>query len=260
MAKLDGKVVLITGGGTGIGKGIGELFASEGAHVVICGRRVALLEGAAAEISKRGRACTFFQCDIGNEQSVTDMFTSIIEKFGKIDVLINNASVVGQIAPIENIDIPAFEQALNANLTGMIICSKLAVKYMKEKKSGSIINISSNTGRRGAKNRTPYTCSKWAMEGMTKTIALETGSFGIRCNSICPGPVMTERLEGAVEKMSKVRNISEEQIFDEWRAQSPMGRFATIEECAQLSLFLATDASGCMTGQSLDATCGVLMN
>jgi NAD(P)-dependent dehydrogenase (short-subunit alcohol dehydrogenase family) len=104
---------------------------------------------------------------------------------------------------------------------------------------GAILNVSSNVGRRGFRNRAPYVCSKWALHGLTQTLALELASCGIRVNAICPGPVLTERLQGSMRKMAAARGIPPAEVQKEWEAESPMGRFATAEECAQVALFLA---------------------
>ena len=260
LGKLEGKIALITGGGTGIGKQIAGLFSREGAVSIICGRREKIISQAALDIQNNNGKCEFIVCDIGDPLSVKTMFESIDTHYGRLDILVNNASVVGQVAPIEEIDPLMLEETSRINITGFIMCCSEAVRRMKARSSGNIINISSNVGRRGFKNRTPYVAGKWAMQGLTQTIALETASYGIRCNAICPGPVMTGRLEASIKIQAAARSIGEEELISEWKAQSPMGRFATADECASLALFLASDDSSCMTGQTLDATCGVLMN
>lgn len=260
MKKLDDKVALITGGGTGIGRKIAELFSQEGAVIAICGRREEPLKETCEKIRQSGGRCNYYLCDIGDEKETVDMFCQIEDDFGRIDVLVNNASVVGQIAPIEEMDITQWENALRINLTGLMVCCREAVKRMKRQKSGAIVNVSSNVGRRGFRNRSPYVCSKWAMHGLSQTIALECGNDGIRCNTICPGPVLTERLENSIKKQAAARGMSEDAIVAEWTAESPMKRFATKEECAKAALFLACDDSSGMTGQALNVTAGVIMS
>ena len=259
MGKLEGKVALVTGGGTGIGKEIGKQFAMQGASVIICGRRESELKKAAEEISAFGLQCSQFVCDIGSEDDVIALFERILSSYGQLDILVNNASVVGQIGPIDTIDLKQWEEALRVNLTGLVACCREAVKIMKQQASGAIVNISSNVGKRGFRNRSPYVCSKWAMHGLSQTIALETAQYGIRCNTICPGPVMTDRLKSSIERQAKERGLTEEQIIEEWTAESPMKRFATEAECARVVLFLACDDSSAMTGQALNVTAGVIM-
>ena len=134
-----------------------------------------------------------------------------------------------------------------------------AVKVMIRQKSGNILNVSSNVGRRGFANRAPYVCSKWAMHGFSQTLALETAKDGIRVNTICPGPVLTDRLRGSMEKMAAARGITAAEVQQEWESQSPMGRFATTDECAKIALFLVSDDSSAMTGQALNVTAGMMM-
>ena len=258
--KLQDKVVLITGGGTGIGREIARLFAQNGAKVIICGRRERELSATADGILAQGLFCAYFTCDISSEDRVKDMFMRIGEEFAGLDILVNNASVVGQIAPVDQLDISQWEEALHINLTGTVICCREAMRIMKAQNGGNIINVSSNVGKRGSRNRSPYVCSKWAMNGLTQTIALEGAAFGVRCNAICPGPVMTERLEGSIKRQSAVRAIAESELIAEWKAESPMGRFATKEECARVAMFLASDDSSAMTGQALNVTAGVIMH
>lgn len=260
MQKLEGKVALITGGGTGIGKAIAILFAENGADIAICGRRMEQLERTRLEILSSGRRCIAIQGDISKEEDVVRIVKLTIETFGRLDILVNNASIVGQVAPVKDIEIGQWEETLRVNLTGAMLCCREAVKHMIRQRSGNIINVASNVGKRGYPNRAPYVCSKWAMLGLTQTLALEVAEYGIRVNAICPGAVMTDRLRAAAENMAKAQGIT----FDEWvkkeAAQSPMKRFATAEECAKVALFLASDDSSAMTGQALNVTAGAMMS
>lgn len=256
MNKLEHKVALITGGGSGIGKEIACLFISEGAEVIICGRQEEKLKAAISELSP---ACKYYVADIGKENDIFSMFNWIQNTFHRLDVLVNNASVVGQVAPVEETDLSCWEDTLRINLTGTMLCCREAIKLMKRQGCGTIVNVSSNTGRRGFRNRAPYVCSKWAMHGLTQTIALETAEYGIRANCICPGPVMTKRLKDSIRQQAFTRGLTSEEIISEWTAESPMKRFVTIEECAKTALFLACEDSSGMTGQALNVTAGVIM-
>jgi NAD(P)-dependent dehydrogenase (short-subunit alcohol dehydrogenase family) len=258
MEKLEGKVALITGGGTGIGRAIALLFADEGADVAICGLGAAEIEAVAGEIRARGRRAFAIAGDIGNESDVTRIVSETVGRLARLDILINNASIVGQVGPVETLDLAQWNQALAVNITGAMLCCREAVPHMKAG-GGTIVNISSNVGRRGFPNRAPYVCSKWALHGLTQTLALEVARFGIRVNAVCPGPVATERLQGSMKKMAAARGVAVEQIQHEWEKESPMGRFATERECAMVTLFLACADSSAMTGQALNVTAGVVM-
>lgn len=259
MNLLKNRVVLITGGGTGIGKACALAFAREGADVAICGRQADVLEAACGEISALGVRATHATGDIGRLEDVRMIVSHTVAHLGGIDCLINNASVVGQVAPVEELDLAQWDEALRINLTGTMLCSQAVIPVMKTRGGGIIINVSSNVGRRGFANRAPYVCSKWAMHGLNQTLALELAPDNIRVNAICPGPVMTDRLKRSMEQMAQKRGVSTAAIHEEWVAQSPMKRFATEEECAAVALFLATDASSGMTGQALNVTAGMMM-
>lgn len=257
--QLKSKRVLITGGGTGIGRACALLFAREGADISICGLQQEPLETTAQEIREFGVRAHWSVGDIGSEADVQRIFEEAVDALGGLDGLINNAAVVGQVAPVQRLDLDAWNEVLRVNLTGAMLCCRAAVPHLSARSGGTIVNVSSNVGRRGFPNRAPYVCSKWALHGLTQTLALEVADSGIRVNAICPGPVETERLRGAMLSMAKERGVSLEVIREQWVAESPMGRFATEEECAQVALFLSSDASSSMTGQALNVTAGALM-
>ena len=256
--KLAGRAALITGGGSGIGRGIALRFAAEGAAIAICGRRVAPLADACTAIESAGGRCVVLQGDIGVEGDVRRIVGGAAAALGGLDVLVNNASVVGQVGPVEELDLGRWNEALAVNLSGAMLCCREAISHLK-RGGGAIVNISSNVGRRGFRNRAPYVCAKWALHGLTQTLALELAGSGVRVNAVCPGPVLTERLLGSMEEMAAARGLTSAEVQREWEAESPMGRFATIEECAQVTLFLACDDSSAMTGQALNVTAGVIM-
>jgi NAD(P)-dependent dehydrogenase (short-subunit alcohol dehydrogenase family) len=260
MTKLAGKVALITGGGTGIGREIALTFAANGADIAICGLDAAPLEHTSAAVAAAGRRALAVRADVAREGDVTGLVEEVVSTLGAVDILVNNASIVGQVAPVSELDLETWAQALAVNLTGAMLCSREAVRQMRRQGSGNIINISSNVARRGIANRAPYVCSKWALNGLTQTLALEVAEFGIRVNAICPGPVMTDRLRGAMERMAEEQGISFDELHAEWVADSPMKRFATAEECANVAVFLASDDSSAMTGQALNVTAGMLMS
>lgn len=259
MKKLADKVALITGGGTGIGRAIALKFASAGAKVAICARRTDHLADALRELESTGAAAKAIVMDQAIEADCVRTVRETVEAFGQLDILVNNASAVGPVGPVASLDVKAWEDAMRINLTGLMVMCREAVKVMTPRKSGCILNVSSNVGRRGFAHRAPYVCGKWAMHGLAQTLALETAGDGIRVNTICPGPVMTDRLNGAMARMAAARDISPEDLQREWESQSPMGRFATAEECAAVALFLVSDDSSAMTGQALNVTAGMMM-
>lgn len=259
MKKLENRTALITGGGTGIGRAIAHEFAREGAKIVLCARRLAPLTSTVAELESQGTEAIAISIDQAIETDCIRAVQETVDSFGRLDILVNNASSVGQVGPVVGLEVQAWEETLRVNLTGLMVMCREAVKVMSRQRNGNILNVSSNVGRRGFANRAPYVCSKWAMHGLTQTLALETARDGIRVNTICPGPVMTDRLRGSMEKMAAARGITSEEVQREWEKESPMGRFATAEECAKVALFLVSDDSSAMTGQALNVTAGVVM-
>ena len=183
--KLAGRAALITGGGTGIGRGIALRFVREGAAVALCGRREGPLAGACAEIESAGGRCVVLQGDIGVEADVRRIVAGAAAALGGLDVLVNNASVVGQVGPVEELDLRRWNAALAVNLGGAMLCCREAIPHLK-RGGGTIVNISSNVGRRGFRNRAPYVCAKWALHGLTQTLALELAGSGVRVNAVCP--------------------------------------------------------------------------
>lgn len=259
MKKLADKVALITGGGTGIGRAIALKFATEGATVAICARRAKNLADTRRELEATGAAAQAIVMDQAIEADCIRTVRETVEAFGQLDILVNNAAVVGQVGPVASLDVAAWEDAMRTNLTGLMVMCREAIKVMTPRKSGCIVNVSSNVGRRGFAHRAPYVCGKWAMHGLAQTLALETAGDGIRVNTICPGPILTDRLIGAMAKMAAARGVTPEEVRREWEGQSPMGRFATADECAAVALFLASADSSAMTGQALNVTAGMIM-
>jgi len=259
VAELTGKVALITGGANGIGRATAMLFAAHGADLALCDVQQSALEETVASLQALGRRAVPLLADISQEEDVQRALQETVTHLGRLDILVNNASVVGPVAPVQALTLGDWERTLRVNLTGAMLCCREALRPMIAQRSGVILNVSSNVGRRGFPNRAPYVCSKWALQGLTQTLALEVAEYGVRVNAICPGPVPTERLQGALERMARARGVTPQVIRDEWVQASPMRRFATEDECAQVALFLVSDAASALTGQALDVSAGMMM-
>jgi NAD(P)-dependent dehydrogenase (short-subunit alcohol dehydrogenase family) len=259
--QLEGKVAVITGGGKGIGKAIALAFAGEGADVVIAARTEADLKKTAAEIEKTGRKCLAIATDLAVPEQVRAMVDRVLETFGRVDVLVNNSGMGGPVASVADMDLEEWNQTLAVNLTGAMLCAKYILKGdMIGRKSGVIINISSVSGRFGHVNRSPYSASKWGLIGFTQTLALEVGKYGIRVNCIAPGPVEGERLEWALRGASRNLGISYEEVVEREVARTAMGRMVKPEEVAALAVFLASDKSAGITGQTINCSAGLRMD
>ena len=190
--KLKGKVALITGGGRGIGKAIALAYAQEGAQIAMCARSGPEIEQAASEIRSRNAECEGWTCDVSLEDQVNELVANVYQKFGRIDVLINNAGVMIRPTPITEVDVKKWDYTINVNLRGPFLVTKAVLPIMMKQKSGSIINVSSMIGRGAYANFAAYATSKWGLEGFTQTAAAEVRSFSIRVNSVEPGYVATK--------------------------------------------------------------------
>jgi NAD(P)-dependent dehydrogenase (short-subunit alcohol dehydrogenase family) len=259
--QLEGKIAVITGGGRGLGKGIALTFAAEGADIVIAARTESALKETAAEIEKMGRQCLAVVTDTAIPEQIHRMVAKTLERFGRVDILVNNAGISGPSVSIADMDLEGWNQTLTINLTGAMLCTKYILKEsMIPRKSGSIINISSVSGRFGHANRSPYAASKWGIIGLTQTLAMEVGKFGIRANCIAPGPVVGERIEWAMKKVSQSQGISYEQAVANEVARTALGRMVKPEDVGYLAVFLASDRAANITGQTVNCSAGLRMD
>ena len=240
---VEGRVVIVTGGGTGIGRAYAKHFADHGAIPVIAEINGQAGSNVAREIAADGGKALAIQTDVSDEQSVADMIGQAIEEFGRIDVLVNNAAIFSSITrtPFEKIDRDEWTKVLDVNVIGSWICAKLVVPHMEARSYGRIINISSSTVPVGLPLLMHYVTSKAAVPGMTRCMASELGERGITCNAILPG--MTD---------SEVEYIGRTETSLSGVLQ--MQKIKRIEQTGDLvgtALFLASPASGFMTGQSI---------
>jgi meso-butanediol dehydrogenase / (S,S)-butanediol dehydrogenase / diacetyl reductase len=233
--RLSGKVAIITGGGSGIGKAIAQASVREGAKVVIAGRDTKKLDRAAAEI---GADCLAVSADVSNGANVQKLVSATLERFKQINVLVNNAAVLLP-GTAESISEEDFDQTFNINVRGLWLLSRAVLPHMRATGGGSIINIGSVLSLLGARNRVAYSASKGAVMAMTKAMALDHAAENIRVNCIAPGIVATEM----VEKFN-----TDEAARRQREAMHPMGRFGQPEEVASAAVFLASDESGWTTG------------
>jgi len=238
---LEGKTAIVTGGSRGIGKAISLIFAEAGADVVICGRTIADLEAVAQEIRGLGRRCLAVPADITQKAAVDNLVRKTIDEFGVIDILVNNAGT-GILLPLLEHSEEDWDRVIDTNLKGYYLCSRAVGRRMIDQKKGNIISISSIRGLEAYPGRGAYCVSKAGVIMMTRVLALELSSYNIRANAIAPGFVRTELTES-----SWADPKTREQIT----AQIPMGRWGTLNEIANVALFLASDASSYITGHTI---------
>jgi NAD(P)-dependent dehydrogenase (short-subunit alcohol dehydrogenase family) len=246
MGVLDGKTAIVTGGTSGIGEGIAKAFVSEGAKVVIVGRREE--EGRALE---KQIGVRFVRADVANESDVKGMVDKTVEWFGRVDCLVNNAGIPAPMVSITEVDVTTIDQVLAINVKGVILGVKHAAPVMLAQQSGSIVNISSMAGIRGGVSGHIYTASKGAVSALTRSAAAELGEKGVRVNSISPGAIVTgifgknAGVEGS--KADRVAGLVKEAFA---RVQ-PIPRAGMPDDIAQAAVFLASDGSGFINGQDI---------
>jgi len=251
-ARLDGKVAIITGGGSGIGEATAHVFANAGAQVVVTGRRRAPLEAVATAIG--GRA---IRCDVSDQASVRAMFAQVVDAFGKVDVLLNNAGGPGPIAPVAQVDMDDWVACMNTNLVGAMYCLQEAAKVMGAQKSGSIINMSSLMGIAGYPMRSAYVASKFALIGITETMARELGPVGVRVNALMPGAVSGENMDRILARRAQAEGRSIAEIERENYTQvAALERWVSPEEVGRAALYYASDLSSAVTGDKMKVDCG----
>jgi NAD(P)-dependent dehydrogenase (short-subunit alcohol dehydrogenase family) len=239
---MSAPVILITGALTGIGRATAQAFAREGATVVISGRRQA--EGQALETELRGLGveAAFIAADVRHEDDIRRLVDQTVARFGRLDVAVNNAGTEGQPGPLTAQTPESYAAMFDTNVLGTLLSLKHELRVMQPQGAGSIINISSTMGERGAPNLALYTASKHAVEGLTKSAALEAAAFGVRVNAVAPGPTdtaMLDRLTGTPDKKAM------------FYAAVPLKRGARPEEIADAVTFLGSEKASFVTGQIL---------
>ena len=250
--ELAGKVAVVTGGGTGIGKAIAKALSNAGASVVVSGRRIEALEAVAGEIG-----CLPVACDVREERDVARLFAKTEQRFGGLDILINNAGVTGPVSSAEAMDLAAWDETFAINVRGVILCLKHAVPLLKRRGGGSIVNMSSLMGLRGYPMRSPYAASKFAVIGITESVAQEVGPDKIRVNALCPGAVNGDLMQRVIASRAKAENRPPEEIIRiNYTDKAALRRWVEPEEVAAAVLFLASDRSAPITGERLRVDAG----
>lgn len=248
--KLKDKVALITGGSLGLGKATAILFAEEGAKVVITGRTEKTLKETVDEAKKKGFEIDYLVSDVSKEEDCKEAVDFVIGKYGKLDILFNNAGVL-YVGTTHETDTEIWDKTFAINARGTYLMSKYAIPHMLEKGYGCIVNNSSVLGLKAVPGVAAYNATKGAVTQLTRSTALEYADKGIRVNAICPGTIDTPMVDGLLDSMPDRSDATE--LFKSFH---PMGRFGTPEEIAHSVLFLCDDNVGFMTGTMLSVDGG----
>ena len=260
MQDLTGKVAIVTGGGYGIGKEIALLYARKGIRLVLAARSEGPLIETSRAVEKAGAKAITVMTDVSKEADCARMVDEAVKAFGRVDILVNNAGIAGPTKSTVDMSLKEWQEVIDINLTGAWLATRAALPTMAKQGSGNIVMISSGAGRRGYPLRSPYASSKWAMIGLTQTLAGEWGERGIRVNCICPGAVEGDRIERVIQARAQAMGVPEEQVRKGFTSTASLQRMVTEEEVARAALFLVSDLSSGMSGQTLNVDAGTIMN
>lgn len=252
------KVCIITGGSRGIGKGIAKLFLEKGYKVAIVSKNSESLAKAKFYFDSISLEPVFFECDISDPKTVKETVSAIHSSFGRIDTLINSAGI-SKLTLLEEDCFEEWKKQIDINLSGTFYFSKEVFMKMKEKNSGSIINISSVYGLIGGEGYSAYCASKHGVIGLTKSMALEASKYNITVNSICPGWVETDMFDNDMTELSDKYGIEKDDLISDELNAIPLKKFSSVDDVAELAYWLSSDKARNMTGQALNLSGGLVV-
>ncbi len=242
---FTGRRILVTAGAAGIGLAIATAMADRGADVFVTDVNPEAVDAAKAI------GLTAAVSDVSREDHVQQLMASVAEQLGGLDVLVNNAGVAGPTGPVESLDTAAWKSTFEVNVHGQFLCVKHALAMLKSSTDASIINMSSAAGRLGMAGRTPYSASKWAVIGFTKSLAIELGALGIRVNAICPGAVGGPRIDAVIEAKATMLGKPVDEVAALYRGQSSLGRLVAATDIAEMAVFLSSGLARNVNGQAM---------
>jgi len=263
--RLKDRVAIVTGGGKGIGRAISLAFSEEGAIVVAAGRTLSALQATCDEIRSKGGRAKAIQTDLTVEEQVIQMVAETVREFSKVDVLVNNSGVAGPTTRIVDMDLAKWNETIALDLTGSMLCAREVLKHMIPQRRGSIVSIVSEGGRAGDGRsgfplRSAYCAAKMGLVGVTESLSIEVGAYNIRVNAVSPGPVKGEHITNAMKAKAAAVGRPFEEIMDALAAGSSLQRIVEEAEVARTVVFLASDESSGITGQTIPVSCGQHIN
>lgn len=243
----EAPVVFISGGAAGIGRTLAQQFLAAGYRAHVADVNPAAVE----QFLQENPGASGSVCDVGDSRQVDAAFDDTQARYGRLDVLVNNAGIAGPIGPVETLDPIAWERTIAVDLNGQFFCARRAVPLLRAAGGGCIICIASTAGLFGCPQRAPYTAAKWAIVGLVKTLAMELGPARIRVNAICPGSVSGPRIDGVIERDAASRGLPPQRIRELYLRQTSMRTFIDAEDVAAMALFLVSPAGAKISGQAL---------
>lgn len=234
--------VLITAGASGVGRAMAEAFDAAGWQVWVADVDPQRLADCPSDWMTA-------EVDVSDESAVAGMFEAIDAKWGGLDALCANAGIAGPTALVEDVNLTDWKNCLSVNLEGAFLCAKHATPMLKRQGRGAVLITASTAGQYGYPNRAPYAAAKWGMVGLGKTLAMELGPHGVRCNVICPGSVEGPRMEGVLQREAAAKGMTRDQVYAGYASGTSMGRFVEAQDIANMAVFLASDAARLVSGQ-----------
>lgn len=254
---LDGLTAFVTGASGGIGRMIAIELAGEGANVAIAARSDGIFE-TADRIESPDHALPV-RTDVTDDDSVRQAIQETVDTFGGVDCLVNNVGIAGPTAPIEEVSIEEWEHTMDVNVTGMVRTTQHALPYLRESHQASVVNLGSITGKRPLEHRTPYTASKMAVIGLSRTLAFELGDDDITVNVVCPGATKGDRVDRVIQNQADARGVSfEEAKHQVFTADAALGVLVEPEDIARLITYLASDHGRHITAQDINVDAGTI--
>jgi 3-oxoacyl-[acyl-carrier protein] reductase len=257
--ELYGRVAIITGAAKGIGRTVSELFAREGARIVLAGRDDDALQSAASEIAASEACCAAVAqvCDVTKPDDADRLVARALDEWGRVDILVDTAGGTGAIeTPAHEYPAEEFRKILELNVLGTFLPCKAVIPAMIERRQGRIINVAGTSGLRGYRNRSGYSASKWAVRGLTRTLALELGPYGITVNDVCPNVTNGARMDKIIRTKAEKLGKTIDQVSGDFASETALGRFVDQIDVAEAILFLASDRARSITGQDIVVDAG----
>ena len=240
-------VVLVTAGANGIGRVMAESFLANGCSVHVCDIDAVAID----DFLNANPGSTATLADVADPAMVESVFEDLQSHYGRLDVLVNNAGISGPVAAVEDISPEDWDRTIAVDLSGHFYCIRKAVPMLKQAGGGSLITIASSAAFMGCPLRAPYSASKWGLIGLTRTLAMELGPFGIRVNAICPGSVKGRRIKAVIEEDARSQGKTIDEIKQRYLKQNSMHTFVEPQDVANMALFLASDLGAKVSGQAL---------